>query len=169
MTKLLTAQCEPTRIQGELNNTKYISDYCHGKDAYQSMTIGGHTVTVNSHSKKLYDVITEAQRIADAKQHLVTSHRSPQLPLLVMKVSTGSHREWVETTPKHGFHRIVTEYKEVFDDCLCGKKWLEKHYNDVIPEPTMELSVNGKELHLNGNYKPGMIKDFCKANKMDWE
>ena len=91
------------------------------------------------------------------------------LPAFVETERIGSHQEWIETTPKHGFHRTVEEYTTNFKPCLCGKDWLEAHYKDEYPEPTIELSVNGKTLSLNGNYKTGVIKAFCKANKEAWE
>jgi hypothetical protein len=43
---------------------------------------------------------------------------------------------------------------------LCGKAWLKEHENFEYPEPTIEISINGKDLHVNGNYKKGLIGDF---------
>ena len=79
----------------------------------------------------------------------------------VEDVRTGSRREWVATDDKgHGYHNTVTEYTTYYHDCLPGKEWLEAHYKDEYPEPTMELSIEGKSLSLNGNYKKGMIQGF---------
>lgn len=54
-------------------------------------------------------------------------------------------------------------YKMVFHDCLPGKEWLEAHYQDFIPEPTIEILVDGATIaNLNSNYKRGMIKQILQ-------
>lgn len=80
----------------------------------------------------------------------------------VQDIRVGSHSEWVETTPKHGYHRIVEEYTTKFHDCLPGKEWLKDHYKDEYPEATIELAIDGKTLSVNGDYKKGMIREFMK-------
>ena len=90
-----------------------------------------------------------------------------QLPMdaFIRTVRTGSHREWIETRPKHGFHRIVNDYTTMYNNCLPGKEWLKEHENDInkFPEPTIELSVNGRSIaSINGDYKRGMISDTLK-------
>ncbi len=92
------------------------------------------------------------------------SFKPCQLPAkaFIKTVRIGSHREWVETTPKHGFHRIVEEHTTKYSDCLPGKEWLKEHESDKYPEPTIELSVEGKLLSVNGDYKKGVIKEFLK-------
>ena len=63
--------------------------------------------------------------------------------------------------PKRGYsHRVREEYKTVFHDCLPGKEWIEAHWKDEYPEPTIDIMVNDKSLHLNGNYKKGSIQGF---------
>ncbi len=106
------------------------------------------------------DIVTSQKGIT--RQPVI---KTTQLPLFVEQVRVGSHREWIETTPKHGYHNTVTEYKTVFSDCLPGKEWLKAHYKDEYPEPTIELNIDGKTLSLNGNFKKGMIKEFVKSNK----
>jgi hypothetical protein len=63
---LLTAQCTPTRLQGIIGS-KYVKKFCNGAESYQSMNIGGHTVTVNAHSIELYDMIERANNAATGK------------------------------------------------------------------------------------------------------
>jgi len=91
----------------------------------------------------------------------------------IEQVRTGSHNEYVkwnhetneyETLSKYkvGYHhQIVNEYKTVYHDSLAPKEWLQEHEHDLDDyEPTIELSIDGKSLSVNGNYKHGMIKDF---------
>jgi hypothetical protein len=49
---------------------------------------------------------------------------------------------------------------------LCGKEWLEAHINDVIPEQTIDLIVDGVETHFNGNFKTGCIKELIKIKRV---
>lgn len=184
-TYLLPEMCEMTHYQVEFKESRYRRYSYNGtdpinRDSYQQMIIGEHTLTLLATSPKLYKTITEMGKTWDTKPRKVTSHRSIPLPNFVRNEQTGSHQEWiprktwnedgtVTEDKKHGYHQTVCEYTTYFDNCLCGKEWLEAHYQDVIPEPTMELIVNGKELHINGNYKTGLIKEFCKTNKMAWE
>lgn len=66
----------------------------------------------------------------------------------------------------HNQYKYAYGTKIVFHDCLPGKAWLEAHYQDIIPEPSFELLVDGKSVaNINGNYKRGMIKQLIKANK----
>ncbi len=137
----------------------------------ESRLIETKTVTVGNSTA---NITACPDCLAKIKRDMVTSQKgiirqpvikTTQLPLFVEQVRVGSHREWVETTPKHGYHNTVTEYETVFSDCLPGKEWLKAHYKDEYPEPTIELSVDGKILSLNGNYKKGMIKEWVKVNK----
>ena len=41
-----------------------------------------------------------------------------------------------------------------------GTDWFRQHRNDVYPEPTIDIMVDGKTLNVNGNYKAGMIQGF---------
>ncbi len=86
----------------------------------------------------------------------------------------GSHREFVPRIDYQtgepdkegrGYHQTIEDYVTKYRDCLPGKAWLKKHANDVLPEPTIELTIDGKSLSVNGNYKKGVIKEFVKANR----
>ena len=61
-TKLLAEMCYVTKLEHELTR-KYFRSFATGRDSYQTMTIGGNLLTVNSHNPKLYDVINEAVSI----------------------------------------------------------------------------------------------------------
>ena len=163
--KLLAEFCYVTKLEHELTR-KYFRSFATGRDSYQTMSIGGNLLTVNSHNPKLYDVIAEAVKVADSKPRKFVA-KSPPLPLFVETVSIGSHRE-LDNNPiyKHPINRIVSDYTTIFHDCLCGKEWLEAHYNDHKDfEPTIELTVNERSISFNGNYKSGVIREFIKANK----
>ena len=181
--KLLAEVCYLTRVQNEMKGSKYQIDYHQMQpcrtESYQVVYIGGHSISLSAISEKLYDLIGEFQKIANSKDRKTTAKLAP-LPAFVRTVRTGSHTEWIPNKTwnedgtvtedkKHGYHKIVEEHETMFDDCLCGKEWLKAHYQDVIPEPTIDLIVNGKETHFNGNFKTGCIKEFCVLNAELWE
>ncbi len=85
---------------------------------------------------------------------------------VIEQVRTGSHQEFIATDDKgHGYHNTVTDFETVYHDCLVSKAWLKKHEHDEYPEATIDISIDGKTLSVNGDYKHGMIKDFIKANR----
>ncbi len=94
------------------------------------------------------------------------SYKPCQLSMnaFVESISVGSHQEWHEAIGGYkgskGWHTTVSDYKTVFHDCLPGKEWLEAHYKDEYPEPSIDISCNGKSISLNGNFKKGMIAEF---------
>jgi hypothetical protein len=160
---LLTAQCTPTRIQGIIGS-KYVKKFCQGAESYQSMNIGGHTVTVNAHNVELYRVINEAQKIADGKARN-DRVKTAQLPMFITQERTGSQKVQHGTRGGRRYFQYDNTYETVYHDCLCGKEWLSQHEHDEYSEPTIDLMADGKELHINGNYKAGIIKDFVKSNR----
>lgn len=170
---LLPQVCELTKLQAKFKDTHYSWRYGTSyndkrRESYQSMTVSGYNITVNATSAKLHDVIAEAQKIANGKARKVSFKPYP-LSSFIETVMIGSHQEpdsWIANDGKE-YHstRTITDYTTNFRDCLCGKEWLEAHYKDEYPEPTIELSVDGKILSLNGNYKAGKIKEFIKANR----
>ena len=172
---LLPQTCEFTTLQTEAKGTRYGESWVYGtgyntrrRESYQTMTFGGFNVSILATSPKLYDVIADVQRVANGKDRKVSFKPYP-LSSFIETVRIGSHQEpdsWIANDGKE-YHstRTITDYTTNFRDCLCGKEWLEAHYEDVIPEPTIELSVNGKSLSINGNFKTGMIKSFCKGTK----
>ncbi|HUC78799.1 MAG TPA: hypothetical protein VMQ58_01000 [Candidatus Saccharimonadales bacterium] len=171
-TKLLAEFCKSTEIQNKVvkeawkhrePNSIFSSRF---RNSYQQMIIGGHKVILLATSSKLYDTIAEIQKTADSKPRKFVA-KSPPLPLFVETVSIGSHRE-LDDNPiyRHPINRIVNDYTTVFHDCLCGKEWLEAHYNDHKDfEPTIELTVNEKSISFNGDYKTGVIKQWIKDNR----
>ncbi len=86
---------------------------------------------------------------------------------VIEQVRTGSHQEFIATDDKgHGYHNLVNEFKTVYHDCLVSKSWLKKHEHDLDGyEPTIDISIDGKALSVNGNYHKGMIRDFLKVNQ----
>ncbi len=81
---------------------------------------------------------------------------------VIETVSTGSHREFHARDDKgHGWNETVTDYETIYHDCLVPGSWLKEHEHDLDKyEPTIEISINGKTLSVNGNYKQGLIKGF---------
>ncbi len=140
--------------------------WCGWKLPAKSIKAFNSTLNLNEgcniwRAKFLKQVAREVKR-----KTTVSSGLSP-LPAFIKTVRIGSHQEWIETTPKHGYHRIVEEYTTHYNDCLVPKSWLKKHEHDTLPEPTIEISADGKNLSVNGNYKVGVIKEFVKANRSE--
>jgi RNase P subunit RPR2 len=134
-------------------------------------TIGNSTITVTGCPTCILNYRDELFKIQTAKHKAKTIVSIQKFQKsFIETVKTGSHRDHKEWKgyggKKHTSNDIVTDYKTVFNDCLPGKEWLEAHYQDVIPEPTIELIIGDKEpVTFNDNYKPGVIKEFIKTNK----
>ena len=69
----------------------------------------------------------------------------------------------------YSHYKPIDRYERVFNDCLPGKAWVEAHYQDVIPEPTIEVSIDGKAHKFNGTYKRGIVKEllggYCRPGE----
>ncbi len=169
---LLPEVCQLTKIQREFADTKYRDSWRYGtsyniirQDSYQQMIIGNQTITLNATSPNLYELIAEVSKVQTEKPRK-PSYRPCRLPedAFIETIRTGSHNEFHETTPKHGYNVTVSDFTTHYHDCLPGKKWLKAHINDHKEfEPTIELMVSGKTLTINGNYKTGMIKQAMKV------
>jgi hypothetical protein len=91
--------------------------------------------------------------------------------IFVQTIRIGSHKETTIRTGgynnrKHTQSQIVEDFKTVYHDSLVSKEWLEAHIQDEYPEPTIDITVDdGKEIHVNGNYKRGMIGEFIDQYK----
>jgi hypothetical protein len=155
---LLPETCELTRLQNENKNHRYHDTWIYGtgyntrrKDSYQQLTFGNQTITLKADLPNLYELVNEAVKYQTDKIRQ-TSIKIVPLPLFIREVQTGSHREFRENPyhTGHGYNEIVREYTTYYDDCLCGKEWLEAHAKFVMPEPTIELFCDGKNISLNG-------------------
>ncbi len=148
---------------------------CHkDKERWNAWIIPAKTVKVNG-STLTFNAgcnILRASLLKDAVKNHKSKPTYHQLyfPLFVEDVRVGSHNEyhhrkiWKDgeyiEDKKHGFNIVIDDYETVFHDCLPGKEWLEAHYKDVIPEPTIEITVDDKAFSANGNFKKGMIENF---------
>jgi hypothetical protein len=146
-----------------------ISKHCHkDKERWTGWKISAKTIKAfnttlnltegcNIARASLLKDVANAQRI-----NKTPSVKLAQLPLFIEQLRVGSHREWVETSPKHGYHRIVEDYESVYHNCLASKEWLKEHEHFEYPEPTIEITINDKTLPVNGNYKKGLIAGFME-------
>lgn len=181
---LLTETCERTRLQkewAEQVGTRYrhSDTWVYGTGyntrrpaSYQTMTIGNQTITLNATLPDLYEIIAEVTKAQTEKPRKASVKAATFQPNLIEQVRVGSHHEYIkwnhetnesETSnkPKKGYsHRVENDYATVYHDCLVPKSWLKKHEHDEYPEPTIELSIDGKSLSVNGNYKKGLIAGF---------
>lgn len=161
-----------TTIQETLSGNRWYdkrnaADFNGLKESYQTMMFGESTIKVKSTWPDLLDIIKEAEKIHSGK-----SPKSNPVPAYPRQLSfveshrTGSHREHREWEGyggiKHTANLIVEDFETVYLDCLPGKEWLEAHKDFEMPEPLIEITVDGgnSKLSLNGNYKHGMIGDF---------
>lgn len=158
--KLLTEVCYLTRIQNEMKGSKYQIDYHQMQpcrtESYQVVYIGGHSISLSAISPKLYDTMAEFQKIADGKTRTesFTKLRQTKEPMtckMIYNPDSGNDEPHYES------------------NCLFPIDWLKAHYQDVIPEPTIDLVVNGKETHFNGNFKTGCVHEFMVVNAELWE
>jgi len=71
----------------------------------------------------------------------------------------------VITTPvrqvRSRYHDAVVDFKTVFDDCLAGASWVEQHHQNIMPEQTMTITVDGKA-HRIDNHQA--IKPLMKSS-----
>jgi hypothetical protein len=161
--KLLPQFCERT-LYDKSQTGFHRTQYNRSKQSLQQMTIGKATFRLNPTLSNLYELIREVEKVQSEKHkpHQVTM--SFPVATLVEDVRIGSHTEtnkWTDDAgKKHKFNNIVIDHKIVFHDCLCGKEWLEAHYKDEYPEPTIDLEVGDKEFHVNGNFKTGLIAGY---------
>ena len=166
-TYLLPVKCSLTEriaFEDEHRVGHYSLDKC--KPSYQQMLIGNNTVTLSATLPKLYEYIKEAQKAQTIKPHdgLAVAPYN-QIPMFIEKIRTGSHVEPDPETDADGttitYGRYVTDYKTVYHDCLVPKEWLMEHEHDLDDfHPTIDISVNGQTLNVNGNYEKNLIKSF---------
>jgi len=152
----------------------YTSDcnLCKQGDRFFAWKIPARTVNVcgtivnfkegcNLHRAKLLKDILKSQKSKSLP------YRVSQFPILTRPVEVlrvGSHKALDGMRGGSRHYSFTDDYRTVFNDCLPGKDWVKKHYQDEYPEPTIEISYNGKPLiSLNGNYKKGTIKQAVKA------
>jgi hypothetical protein len=176
--KLISQYCGFTELQRKIIKEKWRVDadnpYHYNTYAwqisasYQQMNIGGHTLTLLATSSKLYDTIAEFQKIVDGKDRKPALKQAPLMPL-IEQIRTGSEKVQHGMRGGRKYYEYETTYETQYNDCLCGKEWLKAHINDVIPEPTIDLVVNGNEMHFNGNFKTGCVHDFMVLNAELWE
>jgi hypothetical protein len=168
---LLEQLCQHTKQQQELKNSRYKRNYNYGKiPSYQTIKINNHTITINANLPDIHERINEAIKAQTEKPKQLTL-KFPQ-QVLIERVKTGSHSIENGTHTVRIFGKRVTrpkyyridDYETVYHDSLVSGDWLKQHINDDYPEPTIDVQVDDKQIHLNGNYKAGMIKQFIKTN-----
>ena len=158
--KLISQYCYLTRIQNEMKGSKYKIDYQQTQpcrhESYQVVYIGGHSISLLAISDRLYDLIGEFQKAYDGKtrNESISKLRQTKEPMTVKMIYN----------PDSGNDEPHYE-----SNCLFPIEWLKAHINDVIPEPTIDLVVNGNETHFNGNYRTGCVHDFMVLNAELWE
>lgn len=96
------------------------------------------------------------------RQPVIKNVKPVQPPLFITRERVGSHREYHETSPKHGYHTTVEDFETVYHSCLVPKEWLKEHEHFEMSEPTIDITIDDKTLPVNGNYKKGLIAGFMQ-------
>lgn len=139
---LLTDKCELTKRQELFVDAKWTKhDVSFGRNndeprSYQIVTYGNSKSTLLATDRNLYKRMAELDRAFEDKG----THINQAGEFMLAKQCQHDDRQQL----------------------LVSRKWLAAHEHDVVPEPTIEIAVEGKSLHVNGNYKAGMIKDFMR-------
>ena len=137
--KLLTEVCYLTRIQNEMKGSKYQIDY---HQMQPCRTESYQVIYIGGHSISLSAI---SPKLYDTMAEF-------------QKIADGKDRKpALKFAPINSFNP------------LCGKEWYNEHVDDVIPEPTIDLVVNGKETHFNGNFRTGCVHEFMVVNAELWE
>ncbi|MFA5154312.1 MAG: hypothetical protein WC554_17315, partial [Clostridia bacterium] len=148
--------CERTKFINEFKDSRYKPHWqnVNRPESFQTMVIGKTKIKILATASNLYDMIKEIQKVQTEKHKPKQIRMNfPSIPL-VETHRVGSHKEEFTDWQGKKYNRIVEDYNTCFNDCLPGKEWLEAHYKDEYPEPTIEISVdNGKSFHMNGDYK----------------
>lgn len=166
-TYLLPEKCEMTLLMEANNNRDNWEQWGTGyntrrKSSYQQMKIGNNTVTLSATLPKLYEYIKEAQKAQTVKPHdgLAVAPYN-QVPMFIEQVRTGSERTQHGMRGGRRYYENDDTYKTVYHDCLVSKEWLQEHEHDLDDfHPTIDISVNGQTLNVNGNYEINLIKSF---------
>jgi len=159
---LLPEMCGFTKLQTQIVKEKWRIDadnpYHYNtydnriRLSYQQMIIGGHEFKILATSHKLYDTIAEAQKVADSKTRSesyskLRQTKEPMTCKMIYNPDSGNDEPNYES------------------NCLFPIEWLQAHYQDIIPEPTIDLIIDGVETHFNGNFKTGCIKELIKIKR----
>ncbi len=175
--KVHAKEIEQEQAEREKERTERIKHICNICNKHNdNLLVETKTIVVGNsicHVTGCPDCIAKYTKDIENSQKIKEHSFKPcQVPLFITQERTGSRNEWTrwnnETNEmeysakyKKGYHhQIVTEYATEYHDCLCGKEWLKEHEHFEYPEATIELSIDGKSLSVNGNYKKGMIGDF---------
>jgi hypothetical protein len=104
------------------------------------------------------DCVAEFQTEIEKSQ---SKHKSTQS----VKAPCSKPTEFI-TTETVRISRNETRTESRYHDSLVPKEWLEKHHSDIIPEATIELIIDGKEVaHFNGNFKTGCLREILKPKQ----
>ena len=89
--------------------------------------------------------------------------------------SDNGHRQYLgyaikQTLSNAKPHKYIDKYVVAvcpgIKDVLCGKAWLDKHWNDLADyRPKVEMSIGGVRYNMTIK-QPTIIKDIMKANKL---
>ena len=85
------------------------------------------------------------------------------MPQHIEQVRIGSTKQQRGYRGGRRYHELVDTYTTIYHDCLPGKTWLESHHHDIIPEPAIDILVDGRvKASINGDYKKGMVSAALK-------
>jgi hypothetical protein len=139
--------CEQTKLMMQFKDSRYKPEWTNyrRKASVQEMTINRNKIRLNPELLNLYDIISEVNKVQNEKHKPKQVYKAPcNKNITLMNLDSFGEEE------------KDTEVKNIG---LVSIEWFNKHKSDVIPEPTIELIVNEKSFHFNGNYKPGILTE----------
>jgi hypothetical protein len=159
---LLEATCSLTKQYEAIKPYKRMSLTNPYKISSQTMQYGIYTIRINPWLPNLYDMLDEINKTIDSK-FKPASYKIGQLtfPTLTKQIKTGTKEIECGSYKGKPRYKTIDVFETVYrKDLLVSGEWLELHSKDVIPEATMELLIDDKTLHVNGNYKANLIGNF---------
>jgi len=109
----------------------------------RTITLYGSTVTLEEQCNVLRARIIKDVRNEQRRKNIRLS--LVPIPAFVRQVRLGSHRL--------KYRGIIEDFKTVYDDCIPGKDWLEANHNNVLPEQSITLMVDGKPVDTGNGIK----------------
>lgn len=107
-------------------------------------------------------------RVIHATAGIRSKFYQPEEPLVLLRREDIQRSQYYNKT--HGikatkpvYSRVRTKFPN--SPCLPGEEWLEAHYLDPYPEPTIEITVDGGESISLKNGQKGMIRKFMRGGK----
>ena len=105
--------------------------------------------------------------VSELKRKTISVKTVPFQTDFIERTRTGSEKVYRGMRGGRKYYEYQDTYDVKYRDCLIPELWLKAHENDHKDyEPEITISFDNTELiHMNGNYKAGMIKDAIQSER----